>query len=501
MSKKKTHQEYIEELAIKNPTIEAVGQYIGAKTSILHHCMVHDIYWNTTPDRALQGVGCPECKKEQLHRCKCKTHEQYVKEVEAVNTNVLVIGEYINASTPIEHYCKKHNVYWNAYPDSILRGGGCKECGKEKIGDKARRTHEQYVKEVLKNNPNIEVIGTYIDSHTPIFHRCKEHNILWEAYPMNILKGHGCPVCGGNIKKTHEQYVEEVFAINKSIDIVGTYVNAKTPIAHRCKIDGHIWYAAPYAILRGDGCPKCAGNAKKNTESYIEELKLFNPNIEVVGDYAGANIQILHRCKIDGFEWNATPANILFGCGCPECKKRILHNMFVKSHITYVQQLSVVNSDLEVVGEYINSRTPILHRCKIDGYEWFIAPMNTLSGQGCPQCQESNGERRIRQYLQMHNVVYVYQHKFEDCKDKKQLPFDFYLPEHNLCIEYDGRQHFEPVNFSGNEHNAILEQFLIVQKHDNIKNQYCEYNNIHLLRIPYFKNIEFELETFFIHLI
>lgn len=496
MSKKKTHQEYVEELSIKNPTVKAIEQYAGAKNLILHYCITHNIQWKTTPERVLKGCGCPECKKEQLHKNKTKSNEQYIKEVESLNPDILVIGEYINARTPIEHYCKKHHIYWNAYPESILRGGGCCECCKEKIGDRLRKTHEQYVSDVLKNNPNIEVKGIYVDANTPILHKCKEHNILWMAYPNNILRGHGCYICGNNLKKTNKQYVNEVNTINKYIDVIGTYIDAKTPITHRCKIDNYTWDASPDSILRGTGCPKCARNAKKTTDSYVKELSLINQNIEAIEDYSGANTKILHRCKVDGFEWEATPANVLFGCGCPECKKRILHNIFVKSHTTYVQQLFVINPDLEVIGEYVNSKTPILHKCKIDGYEWFIAPMNTLSGQGCPQCQESIGERRIRQYLQMHNIAYSYQHKFEDCKDKKQLPFDFYLPDYNLCIEYDGRQHFEPVNFSGNGYDWSLSQFATVQKHDNMKSQYCKDNNIHLLRIPYFKNVESELETF-----
>lgn len=363
-----------------------------------------------------------------------------------------------------------------------------------------KKTHEEYVEELSIKNPIIDVIDIYIDSKTPISHKCKKHNILWNAIPSNILHGHGCPMCGGNAKKTNEQYIDEVKNINKFIDVIGIYVNAKTKIAHRCKIDGHIWYALPYVILRGDGCPKCAGNAKKTTEDYIKELKIANPNIEVVEEYTGANYRILHRCKIDGHEWLATPANILFGCGCPECRNRMLSDIFVKSHNTYVEQLSFVNPDLEVIGEYVNAKTPILHRCKVDGYVWKITPSNVLSGQGCPQCQESIGERKIRQWLESNNITYIYQKSFEGCNDKKTLPFDFYIPDYNLCIEFDGRQHFEPVDFSGKGEDYALEQFLLTQYHDSIKTKYCEGNNIKLLRIPYFKNIEEELNNF-IHLI
>lgn len=363
-----------------------------------------------------------------------------------------------------------------------------------------KKTHNEYVEEVAIKNPNVEVVGTYITARTPISHRCKLHNILWDVAPTNILRGHGCSICGGHTKKSHEQYVEEVSSINNNIEVVGEYIGANKKIIHRCKIDGYEWNVAPFVILRGTGCPKCGGTMKKEHEQYVEELKYVNPDIEVVGDYINAHTKILHKCKIDGYSWFVKPTHILNGSICPKCNERNLSNMYKKPHDMYVQQLSIINPDLEVVEEYINARVPSLHKCKIDGYEWFIAPMNTLSGQGCPQCQESIGERRIRQYLQMHNIAYSYQHKFENCKDKKVLPFDFYLPKLNTCIEFDGEQHFRPVDFSGNNKDLSLNKFEITKCHDDIKTKYCQNNNIKLLRIPYFKDIETELDNF-IHLI
>jgi hypothetical protein len=74
--------------------------------------------------------------------------------------------------------------------------------------------------------------------------------------------------------------------------------------------------------------------------------------------------------------------------------------------------------------------------------------------------------------------------KIENCKNKLTLPFDFYLPEFNLCIEYNGIQHYKPVNnFGGSE------RFLNQIKNDNIKKKYCDNNNIKLLIIKYNDNI------------
>lgn len=360
-----------------------------------------------------------------------------------------------------------------------------------------KKTHEEYVLEVSIKKPDIEVVGQYIDSRTPILHRCKKDGHHWLAIPCNALRGHGCPLCCANIKKTHEQYVCEVKEINPNVEVMERYIDARTPIKHCCKIDGHLWNVAPYVILRGDGCPRCAGNVKKTTREYIDELFKVNHNIEVLEDYINATTPIAHKCKIDNHIWNAAPCNTLSGKGCPLCKFTLLSNTFKKLHHQYVKELFVVNFDVEVIDEYIDSKTPILHKCKIDGYEWSVAPSNVLSGQGCPVCQESVGERRIRQWLDNHKISYKYQHKFSDCKDKKALPFDFYLPELNICIEYDGIQHFQAIDFAGRGEEWALEHFKTTQYHDKIKNQYCTNNNIRLLRIPYFKNIEEELEKNF----
>lgn len=359
-----------------------------------------------------------------------------------------------------------------------------------------KKTHEEYIKEVSIKNPNIEVVGTYINAQIPILHRCLRDGHTWPATPSNILRGSGCPMCCGNIKKTQEQYVLGVANINPNIEVVDMYIDARTPIKHRCRIDGHIWNVAPYVILRGDGCPKCAGNAKKTTQEYIDELSIINSDIEVLEEYINSTTPIAHRCKIDGNIWNISPANVLNGRGCPICKAILLSNIFKKTHQQYIEELSVANPDIEAIGEYINAKTPILHRCKIDGHKWMIAPSNILSGQGCPVCQESNGERTIRQWLQNNGFSFYYQYKFNDCCDKKPLPFDFYLPTFNICIEYDGLQHFQPIDFANKGEEWAFINFQTAQYHDKLKNKYCQDNNIPILRIPYFKNIEEELEKF-----
>ncbi len=197
--KKKTHDEYVSELAIKNPNIEVIDKYVDANTKIMHHCLTHDVFWKTTPSRALQGIGCEECRKWKFREVRCKTNEQYIVEVSNITPHIILLESYIDAKTPILHRCLLHNVEWMAYPDNVLKGCGCYKCGYEKIGDKNRKLHEKYVEELKIKNQNIVVVETYMDAVTPILHKCLIDGYEWKASPANLLFGTGCPKCGGTL--------------------------------------------------------------------------------------------------------------------------------------------------------------------------------------------------------------------------------------------------------------------------------------------------------------
>jgi len=117
---------------------------------------------------------------------------------------------------------------------------------------------------------------------------------------------------------------------------------------------------------------------------------------------------------------------------------------------------------------------------------------------GCYKCYQYNnmsiGETAIKNFLERKNIEYVNEHSFEDCKSDtdSNLRFDFYIPKKNMCIEFDGRQHYSPVEHFGGEEKFKRQVFL-----DSIKDNYCKNKNIPLLRIPYWEinNIEKIIST------
>lgn len=98
-------------------------------------------------------------------------------------------------------------------------------------------------------------------------------------------------------------------------------------------------------------------------------------------------------------------------------------------------------------------------------------------------CQKSKGEELVAHLLTDMHISFIKQYKFDACVNPDsnfKLPFDFYLPTYNCCIEYDGIQHFIPIEAWGGE-----EAFYKTQKRDNIKTLFCINNKVQLIRIPY----------------
>ena len=501
MSRKKTHEEYVNELSIKNPNIEVIGKYVDAKTKILHHCLIHDVYWDVLPSNALQGKGCHECMKDKNRNKFLKNHEDYVLQVKKINPDIKVLETYKGSNIAILHLCTKHDIEWNVMPTNILKGCGCPKCKSEKIISKQLKTHKQYVSELQSINSHIEVIGEYIDTNTKIMHYCKKHDIYWEQSPSNALQGKGCPKCRiEKIKESkvlsHEDYVKSLNLLNPTVEVVEKYINIKTKIMHHCLIHNVYWKTSPSNVLNGSGCIYCKREKFKKInlkthEQYVKELSVINSKIIVLEKYIDMKTPILHRCLIHNREWLTTPSSTLQGCGCLQCKTDKLRDYHLKTNEEYICQLNEMNPNIVALETYRGAKTPLLHRCLIDGNEWYASPSSTLLGYGCPQCHESKGENQIRAWLNSHNIVYETQKRFKDCVDIKPLPFDFYLPNYNILIEYDGKQHFEPIEYFGGQ-----ESFEYTVKHDKIKSEYCKNNGISLLRIPYFKNVEEELNNF-----
>ena len=364
-------------------------------------------------------------EKQKLKRSrKKKTHEEYIEEVKIKNPNVTVLGTYIGAREKILHKCNICGKEWYATPTNILKGHGCKSCSlKEAFKNNPktqitlRKSHEQYVEELYNSNPNIEILDKYVTTEHKNHFRCKICGYEWYGKPGGYLRGKGCYKCGKKkmgekLKYTHKEFTKKLNEVNKNIEVLSEYIDSKTKIACRCKIDNNEFYAIPSSLLAGHGCPECYRRKQILEENdFLKRINEQNLNIEILTPYTKATSDYQCRCKTCGHIWYANGCNIIQGrVGCRECYRR---NKTL-THEEFVKEISEINSDIEIIGKYIKSTIPIKCKCKVCGHIWETNPRN-LHYTGCPACKSSRGERLIKTFLNNNKILFHYQKNLKHC--------------------------------------------------------------------------------------
>ena len=257
------------------------------------------------------------------------------------------------------------------------------------------------------------------------------------------------------------------------------YINSYSKVKIICQIHGE-FEQTPKNHLRGCNCPKCSSYLKSgrnlNKESFIEKSNLkhsYKYDYSLV-NYINSYSKIKIICPIHGI-FEQKPFHHYNGHGCQKCSNdfKSFNDFLEKAH-----QIHDLKYDYSLVN-YIDTHIKIKIICPIHGI-FEQRPHHHYNGSGCPKCKNSKGETIISNFLKTQKIIFIPQKKFDDCKFKYPLPFDFYLPEQNICIEYDGEQHFKPMNIWGG-----YENFELIKIRDNIKTEYCKKNGIKLLRIKY----------------
>lgn len=317
-----------------------------------------------------------------------------------------------------------------------------------------------------------------------------------QELPVEKIEVHKKPCHYCNHSKLKETFIDEMNKINPNIEILSNYKNWNTKIKCRCKIDGNEWETVPSVLLYGGGCSICAHKSlwdkrgRITTEEFVNRLKEVNPNIEVLGEYVKTNEKIKCKCLLDGCEWESYAANLLNKtAGCPECRARRTRERCALTQKELLDRLEKQNPDIILLEDYINTNTPIKFKCKIHNEEFYTAPRTFLykGGVGCPKCNSSHGENLMNKILKEIGLNVINQYTFSDCKNISKLRFDAYDKEHNIAFEFQGGQHYFPVDFAGKGEEWAIKQLKINKYRDEIKRKYCKENNIQLIEIPYWE--------------
>lgn len=122
--------------------------------------------------------------------------------------------------------------------------------------------------------------------------------------------------------KTPEEFAEQMAQVAPDVELLGEYVNARTKVACRCRVCGQEWQGVPNHLLRGVGCPHCAGTQRLDPEAFEARAAQASPDVEVRSPYVNARTRVECRCRVCGHVWSPYPKSLLQGCGCPECARQ-----------------------------------------------------------------------------------------------------------------------------------------------------------------------------------
>lgn len=305
-------------------------------------------------------------------------------------------------------------------------------------------------------------------------------------------------------KITPQEFSDRFYSVsNNEYELLSDYVNKRTKVKIKHIPCGHSFEMLPNSFVKdGQRCPSCRylksaeSKMKSSSKKIVDSINNIcnDENYRIVGRYKGYRefIELEHLDCNNVFE--VTPANFINrGTRCPKCARKNLYEKRRKSPEQFKYEFNqIANNEYELLSEYINKRTKIKIKHLKCGYEYETLPATFIIDKcGCPQCNESKGEREIRRFLEKYNLSYKAQYRFDDCKNKNPLPFDYVVFNDDssikCIIEYQGIQHYKKTGyFKG------IEKLEYTKQNDNIKKIYCENNNINLIIIPYTKFNEIE---------
>jgi very-short-patch-repair endonuclease len=372
-------------------------EYRNVRTKVTIICKEHGKF-NQLPKSHYTGQGCPRCygdlnltKDEFLKKYSRLNYDYILPDLVKVKSKIIVIDiksklKYIQLVDHHKKGIKPIKIESNSLVDKL------KEIHNNKY-DYLIEKETYYATDKIKVINNITKDEFYyrVDRHLKGMSPNKV-TLNYFLFKSNELHGN----------KYDYSLIKEIDGNNSKIQII-------------CKEHGVFEQRVSNHINLGDGCPKCAGVGKWNTELLISEFKKIHNNLF---DYS----------KVE-FEGVDKKVKII-------CRNHGLFEQNIHKH---------------------------------------------LNGQGCSLCDNnSKGEQYIKMYLEELNIKYIRQHGFDTCRYINKLNFDFYLPDHNTCIEFDGIQHFKPIKYFGGE-----KEYKATKERDKSKNDWCFENKVNLIRIKY----------------
>ena len=322
----------------------------------------------------------------------------------------------------------------------------------------------------------------------------------------HINERSGCPMCTQQAAWTTEIFVARARKIHgdkydyshlKDEDVNRAY----NPILIKCNTCFYEWTTTRTThIYGGCGCVNCANRIPWNLTRFLQrtyELYGNKYDYSLIGenDITAVKSYVSIICNECSNEWQITVGSHIHHLSkCPTCNLRCPWNIvkFMERSLEVHGKLyDYKNVKIEHIVD-MNSQVPIT--CNICKHEWWISIDHHINHRtGCPCCNKSKGEKNIILFLKNNMIKYEIQKRLDVPLDLnnlykpynladnlKKYMYDFYLPEYNCLVEFDGLQHFKFNNFFHKTHNKFVERSVV----DYIKTHNLP-PDIRLIRIDY----------------
>ncbi|RNB59377.1 hypothetical protein EDM57_04335 [Brevibacillus gelatini] len=289
MTRRKTHEQYIEEVFLKHgDKYTVLGRYNNQREKILIKCNICNHEWEPVAYSIIHKTkpkGCPECGKKNIARKNLSrllaiaenkkiTKSEFTKRLkEKFQNKITIFGDFINMKLPVTFKCDKNHVF-TTKPHNIISKKtkiGCPYCA-----NCVKRTADEFkniVKTLGKNEYTI--LGEYKNSSTKIKIKHKQCGFEYLVRPIDFINGYRCGNCSTRKKKSHEEFENEVYQlVGSEYTILSKYENTMSKILIKHKTCGNTYKVTPNMFLRGNRCPYC--KESKGEKLIAKILELYN---------------------------------------------------------------------------------------------------------------------------------------------------------------------------------------------------------------------------------
>lgn len=385
----------------------------------------------------------------------------------------------IDEKIPIK--CKTHGVFLQK-PYTHWCGHGCFHCGQLKSANGRRYTTEEFLersKSLFGNQFTYEKT-TYLGQDEPLTLTCATHGDFETTARRHLVSTHGCSKCDYEMPRREKfrKIVEAAHAVHghrydySRIDFKN--VNEKVEIV--CPEHGSFWQDLYSHVAKSTSCPKCNWSKMRSSQDYyITKAKSTHGDKYDYSKtvYSKTEHDVTITCKKHG-DFTQRAGSHLLGNGCKKCFQE---NTLLPLN-EFIKKAREVHGDTYDYSKvvYCGNKKVVEIGCSKHGSFWQRPNSHISSRMGCRLCSESKGEKAVEVFLKKYGIEHIREYRIPT----HLYRFDFYLPGLDIYIEFNGHQHYWPVEIFGGQ-----KEFSELQKRDAIKAKLVKETGGNLIVLTY----------------